>query len=73
MIDAKSHLLQVIKLDSDLPEAYYNLSLIYLEENDLLNARENAEKAAELKPDQQEYADLVQEITRLLPPSAEGE
>lgn len=71
--DAKSHLLQVIKLDSDLPEAYYNLSLIYLEENDLLNARENAEMAAELKPDQQEYADLVQELTRLLPPSAEGE
>ena len=67
--DAKSHLLKVINLDSELPEAYYNLALIYLEENDLLNARENAEKAAELKPSQQEYADLVQELNRLLPPS----
>ncbi|SDM18625.1 rhomboid protease GluP [Bacillus sp. OK048] len=67
--DAKSHLLKVINLDADLPEAYYNLALIYLEENDLLNARENATKAAELKPSQQEYVDLIQELNRLLPPS----
>ena len=67
--DAKAHLLKVINLDSELPEAYYNLALIYLEENDLPGARENAEKAAELKPSQQEYANLVQELNRLLPSS----
>ncbi len=69
--DAKSHLLLVINMDPDLPEAYYNLALIYLEENDLLNAKEKAEKASGLKPDQQEYADLVQELNRMLPPAAE--
>ncbi|MEH7178746.1 rhomboid family intramembrane serine protease [Neobacillus vireti] len=68
--EAKLHLHQVIKLDPDLPEAYYNLSLIYLEENDLTSSKENAEKAAELKPSQREYTELVQELNRLLP--AEG-
>jgi rhomboid protease GluP len=71
--DAKSHLLTVIKLDRDLPEAYYNLALIYLEENDLENASENAKKAEALKPSQQEYADLVQELKRLLPSTDVGE
>ncbi|WP_335487092.1 rhomboid family intramembrane serine protease [Neobacillus niacini] len=69
--DAKSHLLLVINMDPDLPEAYYNLALIYLEENDLLKAKEKAEKASGLKPEQQEYADLVQELNRMLPPAAE--
>jgi rhomboid protease GluP len=71
--EAKSHLLQVIELDPDLPEAYYNLALIYLEENDILNAKENAEKAAERRPSQQEYAELAEELNRLLPSSDEGE
>lgn len=71
--DAKTHLQHVIDLDSDLPEAYYNLALLYLEENDILNAKENAEKAAELKPSQTEYSDLVQEINRLLPATDGGE
>ncbi len=70
--EAKSHLLKVIQLDPDLPEAYYNLALIYLEKNDLPNAKENAQKAADLKPDQQEYAELVQELNGLLP-SSDGE
>ncbi|WP_420489364.1 rhomboid family intramembrane serine protease [Neobacillus niacini] len=71
--EAKSHLLKVIELDPDLPEAYYNLALIYLEENDIMKARENAKRAAEIKPSQQEYAELVQELNRLLPSSGEGE
>lgn len=71
--EAKSHLLQVIEMDPDLPEAYYNLALIYLEENDVLNAKENAEKAAEINLGQQEYTELVQELNRLLPTSDEGE
>jgi rhomboid protease GluP len=71
--EAKSHLLKVIELDPDLPEAYYNLALIYLEGNDLLNAKENADKAAEIRPSQQEYVELVQELNRLLPSSDEGE
>ncbi len=60
--EAKSHLQQAIKLKSNFDEAYYNLALVYLEENNLIEAKKYAEKAAELKPDQKEYGNLVNEI-----------
>jgi rhomboid protease GluP len=68
--DAKNHLQQAIDLDPDFPEAYFNLALIYLEENDLQKAKENAEKAAELKPKEKQYSNLVQEIEQYLKSSS---
>jgi rhomboid protease GluP len=59
---AKTHLLKAIELQPNFDEAYYNLALIYLQENDLQSARKSAEKAAKLKPNQQQYSNLVNEI-----------
>jgi rhomboid protease GluP len=71
--EAKNHLLKVLQLEPDLPEANYNLALLYLEENDLNQGKKFAEKAAELSPDKKEYADLVQEINCLIQSSDGGE
>lgn len=60
--DAKSHLLKAIKMDPKLDEADYNLALVYLEENNLKEAKRYADRASVLKPDSQQYADLVKEI-----------
>ncbi|WP_066312217.1 rhomboid family intramembrane serine protease [Bacillus sp. FJAT-29814] len=64
--DAKPHLLKAIELNPDFHEAYYNLALIYLEENDLQKAKENAERAVELMPGESKYSNLVQEINQYL-------
>jgi rhomboid protease GluP len=60
--DAKIHLQQAIKLEPKFHEAYYNLALIYIEENNYKQAKIFAEKASQLKPDQKNYANLVNEI-----------
>ncbi|MCQ6278098.1 rhomboid family intramembrane serine protease [Bacillus sp. EB600] len=61
--EAKPHLLKAIELKPNFDEAFYNLALIYLQENDLQAARKYAEEAAKLKPDQKQYTNLVNEIT----------
>lgn len=63
--DARTHLQKAIKLDSNFDEAYYNLALINYELKDFEQAKVNAEKAAELKPKQKAYTDLVREINQL--------
>ncbi|MFJ5715364.1 rhomboid family intramembrane serine protease [Neobacillus sp. NPDC093127] len=63
--DAKTHLQKAIKLDPNFDEAYYNLALINYELKDFEQAKVNAEKAAELKPKQKAYTDLVREINQL--------
>lgn len=60
--EAKLHLQQATKLDAEFDEAYYNLALIYMEENNYDQALKNAEKAVQLKPNQEEYQNLVDEI-----------
>ncbi|WP_043933882.1 rhomboid family intramembrane serine protease [Bacillus sp. EB01] len=63
--EAKRHLKQAINLDEDFHEAHYNLALVYLEEGNLEEARKHAAQAAEIKPDQQEYQNLVIELDNL--------
>ncbi|WP_042355054.1 rhomboid family protein [Bacillus rubiinfantis] len=71
--DAKSHLQKAITLDPKFDEAYYNLALVNLEENELKIAKANAEKAAKLKPNEQQYVKLVKEINQHLQSVDEGE
>ena len=63
--EAKAHLLQVIEMKSDFHEAYYNLSLIYLEEEDYVKAYEYAEKALENQPSNEDYQKLLNQIKDL--------
>ncbi len=71
--DAKAHLQMAIKLDPKFDLAYYNLALIYDEEKDLRQAKSNAEKAAEINPNQKEYLKLIQEINQEIQSSGGGE
>lgn len=64
--DAKTHLQKAIQLDPNFDEAYYNLAIIYLNEKNIANAKINAEKAAELKPNEKRYSDLVSRINQNL-------
>lgn len=70
--DAEDHLQQAIKLNPKFHEAYYNLALIYLEENDLVQAKKFAERAAQIKPEQKEYSNLVNEINAHIQSSGGG-
>jgi rhomboid protease GluP len=60
--EAKADLQQAIKLEPKFHEAYYNLALIYIEENDYTQGKINAEKALRLKPEEKRYSELVNEI-----------
>jgi rhomboid protease GluP len=60
--DSKTHLQKAIKLEPKFHEAYYNLALISIEENNYKQAKIYAEKASQLKPGQKNYTDLVNEI-----------
>ncbi|MGG3562247.1 rhomboid family intramembrane serine protease [Neobacillus rhizosphaerae] len=71
--EARTHLLKSLSLEPDVPEANYNLALIYLEENDLIQGKKYAERAAKLSPDKKEYSALVREIDHLIQSSGGGE
>ena len=58
-------MLQVIEMKSDFHEAYYNLSLIYLDEEDYVKAKEYAEKALENQPSNEDYQKLLNQIMDL--------
>lgn len=64
--EAKAHLLKTIKLEPDFHEAYYNLALISLEENNWVQAKKYAERAADLKPGNKDYLNLVKKINEHL-------
>jgi rhomboid protease GluP len=70
--EAKLHLQQATKLEPEFDEAYYNLALIYMEENNYDLALKNAEKAVQLKPNQKEYQNLAEEINQHFKPSNGG-
>lgn len=61
--EAKAHLHQVIELKPDYHEAFYNLSLVYYREENWAKAREYASQAVSLKPSNQDYQNLLKEIT----------
>jgi rhomboid protease GluP len=60
--EAKVHLHKVIELDSEFHEAYYNLALLAINDDDLHLAKRYAEHALKLKPESLEYRKLVKEI-----------
>jgi rhomboid protease GluP len=70
--DAKTHLQKAIKLEPKFHEAYYNLALISIEENNYKQAKIYAEKASQIKPDQNSYAHLVNEINSHIKGSGVG-
>lgn len=63
--EAKTHLHQVIEMNSDFHEAFYNLALVYLSEGNYVQAKEYASEAAEKEPSNDDYQKLVTEIMNL--------
>ncbi|WP_188453656.1 rhomboid family protein [Virgibacillus oceani] len=59
---ATKDLERVVKLE-DMPEAYYNLAILYSERGDEQLAAEAAEKAYELKPNDEDYIRFYEHIT----------
>ncbi|MEH7345528.1 rhomboid family intramembrane serine protease [Bacillus sp. JJ1532] len=59
---AKEHLHLAIEQRKDFHEAYYNLALLYVQEENFNEAQKFANIAAELMPDQQDYQKLLQQI-----------
>ncbi|WP_080845101.1 rhomboid family protein [Cytobacillus gottheilii] len=59
---AKEHFQSVIDQDDQFHEAYYNLALIYLNENKVTEAKDLVNKAIELKSDEELYTNLLEQI-----------
>jgi rhomboid protease GluP len=64
--DAKTHLNKALQLDSNLAPAYYLLAWVNLGQNDVKQAKINADKAIKLKPKDQDFINLQDEINRRL-------
>ncbi|WP_394232952.1 rhomboid family intramembrane serine protease [Niallia oryzisoli] len=65
IVEAKEHLHQVIDMNKDFHEAFYNLALIYLNEGNYEQAKEYAEEALERQPNNKEYDKLLMQINEL--------
>ncbi|WP_071395751.1 rhomboid family intramembrane serine protease [Bacillus tuaregi] len=63
--DAKAHLHQAIDMEANFHEAFYNLSLLYLSEENYLQAKEYAEEAHQLQPENKDYDKLLTKINEL--------
>ncbi len=61
---AVNDLEKVVKLDATIPEAYYNLALLYDEKGDTKKAIKAARKAYDLKPNDERYKKLFEKITK---------
>ncbi|MFC2948171.1 rhomboid family intramembrane serine protease [Virgibacillus sediminis] len=59
---AKEDLEKSIEAKDPLPEAYYNLALIYNEEGNMEKAEEMAAEAYKLRPDNEDFADLYKRL-----------
>jgi rhomboid protease GluP len=64
--NAKEHLLQVVEMEPGFHEAFYNLALLYMDEKNFKKAKGYAEKAVELKPDQESYQNTMNQIKHYL-------
>lgn len=60
--DAKQHLHEAIKKNDKYDLAYYNLALLYLDEDNIEEAKKLLKLAIEIKPSEQQYKDLYQKI-----------
>jgi rhomboid protease GluP len=68
--EAKGHLHEVIKMEPGFHEAFYNLALIYFEEQNFREAEKYAKIAVELEPDQQDYQETLEQIRNYLEEAA---
>lgn len=57
--EAKESLLQAIELEPNFHEAHFNLALVYLEEQNWVRAKNHVAMAAEIKPEEEQYIDLL--------------
>jgi rhomboid protease GluP len=62
---AKEHLHEIIETDPGFHEALYNLSIIYVSEDNMAKAKEYATQALEEQPSNPDYQNLLKEITNL--------
>ncbi|OEH92900.1 rhomboid family intramembrane serine protease [Bacillus solimangrovi] len=62
--DSRKHFEQAIEKRDDFHEAYYNLSLIYKQMNNIESAKKMAQTALQLAPDNSLYERLVDELNR---------
>ncbi len=64
--DAEKNLLITLEQRPEFHEAHFNLSLVYFEMRQFLDAYHAVEKAIELKPDTEDYQNLKQTIEEIL-------
>lgn len=62
---AEVYNVKAIEQKPDFPDAHYYLAVIYLEQNKLELGLEQAEKAAELNPEDKRYQELIEKIKGL--------
>ncbi|WP_171051713.1 rhomboid family intramembrane serine protease [Alteribacter natronophilus] len=62
--EAGDYYYAALDLDEGFGPAHYNLALVYLEKGDLDTARDSAERAIELEPDNDQFRELTEEIER---------
>ncbi|WP_147532355.1 rhomboid family protein [Bacillus marasmi] len=63
---AEDHLMNVVEIDPNFHEAFYNLALLNINNQELIKAKENAMAAYNIEPDRKEYKDLLNEINGYL-------
>lgn len=62
--EAKENFESVIEKDDQFHEAYYNLAIIYLNENNVTEAKELVSRAAELDSGEELYSDMLEQINQ---------
>jgi len=51
-----------IQLTDDIPQAYYNLALLYTDTGQIKQAKESITKAVELKPDEEDFKNVYNQL-----------
>lgn len=59
---AEADLLRVVDINPDMAEAHYNLAILYQEGKEKEKAAEHAARAAELKPEEEDFQKLYDEL-----------
>lgn len=54
---------KITEIDNDMPEAYYNLAMLYVDQGEKQKAVQTVEKAYEFKPEDESYIKLYEQIT----------
>ncbi|MFZ3580335.1 rhomboid family intramembrane serine protease [Virgibacillus sp. DJP39] len=53
---------EIVEMDTDMPEVYYNLAILYQNQDNEQKAKQTVEKAFELKPNDNSYKNLYKQI-----------